>query len=366
MRRVQTALVLWAGVLGGAETMTGELALALREHGVDSTIAFVTSAGALGERLDRTGVPHRSLGLRRGSLILRHPRAYARFVTAAGADSTLLMSPGYMAFALRAGGYGGRIAAVEHGALLRQRAAAEPRRSAIRAARAVGARFTDVEIAVSEFMLAELVKGPHARDVRCVPNGVDTGDYAPRSDVLAPGRAPVVGWAGRMVPGKGVEDLIRAVAALRGRGLDVRARLAGDGPHEPVLRELASAEGVADRVEFAGRVQDMPGFWNGCDVGVALSHGLTESFGRSTLEAAACGRPVIVTRNGGLVDLVEDGRTGHVVAPGDPVAVAAALEAILADADRGRRFGERGRRRAVDRFSMAATAAGYAAALRGP
>ena len=345
--------------------MTGELAVALREHEVRATIAFVTSSGAMGERLDRLGVAHRELGLRRGSLILRHPRAYARFVAAAGADSTLLMSPGYMAFALRSGGYRGRIAAVEHGALLRQRAAAEPRRSAMRAARALGARFTDVEITVSEFMLAELLKGPHARDVRCVPNGVDTGDYAPLAPVLPEGRVPVAGWAGRMVEGKGVEDLVRAVAILRDRGIAVTARLAGDGPHEAALRELAAAEGVSDRVEFAGRVQDMPGFWNGCDAGVALSHGLTESFGRSTLEAAACGRPVVVTRNGGLVDLVEEGRSGHVVAPGDPAAVAGALESLVADPARARSFGERGRERAVERFSMRATAAGYATALRG-
>src|SRR6266536_5809468 len=102
------AVVLWSGVLGGAETFTADLCRALRLLGADVGVVFVTHSEPLGARLDTAGIPHTSLDLARGHHVVRYPRALARSVRAVGPDRALLPRAGYLTAALRAGGYRGR------------------------------------------------------------------------------------------------------------------------------------------------------------------------------------------------------------------------------------------------------------------
>jgi len=102
----------------------------------------------------------------------------------------------------------------------------------------------------------------------------------------------------------------------------------------------------------------MPRFWQSVDVAVAPSGTIIESFGMAALEAMACGLPVIVTRNGGLADLVADGVTGSIVEPCDVAGLELAL-AEYADEETIATRGASARQVAVERFSLDACLEAY-------
>jgi glycosyltransferase involved in cell wall biosynthesis len=353
---VRLALLLWSGSGGGAETHTANLAGALRRLGAEASVLFVTSAGTLAERLRDAGVPWEVLGHSRGRGVLLRPRRLARRATELGPDGVLTPSPGYLPAALRLGGYRGRIAAVNHGRILQLDREPAARRLVRRADRASGFWAADVEVAVSAAIAARLERERfRARRVVTIPNGVDV-DVPPPNGVPA-ARPFTVGWAGRFVPGKGVDVLVRGFASA---GLDeARLVLGGDGPERSQAEALARDLGVAETVEFPGWVESGPGFWQGCDLAVAPPDGWRESFGMSALEAMAAGLPVVATRNGGLVELVEDGVTGRLVEAGDAQGLAEAIRDYAAEPDLRRDHGRAARRRAEDRFAIERTAAGY-------
>ena len=359
---MQIAFVLWNGHLGGAETFSSYLAAEMREHGVDARVVFVQGGDPLAARLDDLSVPWVALEFPRGRTVVRRPRAYARAIRDHGRDGAVLMCGGYLATSLRLGGYRGRIVAVEHGTMLRDGRLPRSRRRLQAWDRAVSAHAIDVEVGVSEFMLGEMLGRPHASDVRCIPYGIAVDRFRP--DRPLEDRDPLrVGWAGRMIPGKGADHLLEATRILADRGRAVRIRMAGDGPVRAALGELTERLEIGDRVEFVGRTQDMPGFWNSCDLAIASSAGFVESFGLTPLEAAACGRPAVVSRRGGLVETVSDAETGSVVPPGDVQSLANAIARYAADRHMLRSQGEAARDRAVREFSMARCASSYLAAV---
>ena len=139
-------------------------------------------------------------------------------------------------------------------------------------------------------------------------------------------------------------------AELLVAGGPVRSRIHTD-PEAVRLHALAAELGVADRVHVVGSVPrtDMPALIRSADVVVATPW--YEPFGIVLLEAAACGRPLVGSAVGGLLDSVDDGRTGLLVPPRDPVALAAAVTALLADPGRRTAVGAAARARAEDRFS---------------
>lgn len=235
-----------------------------------------------------------------------------------------------------------------------------PGRLAAEEAIAAGA---DRIIATCRDELRELRRiGADPLRVDIVPCGVDLDRFVPDGARRRPARRPRrIVVIGRLVARKGVDDVIRALAALPDAELVVAggppaAELAGDAEAHRLL-EVARQARVADRVELRGAVarDDIPKLLRSADV-VACTPWY-EPFGIVPLEAMACGVPVVATAVGGLLDTVVDGRTGLHVPPRDPSALAMALRRLLDSPRLCRRMGVAGRQRATERYGWETVAA---------
>jgi glycosyltransferase involved in cell wall biosynthesis len=187
-----------------------------------------------------------------------------------------------------------------------------------------------------------------------VPCGVDTEVFSPRGPVALRTDRKRLLVLGRIVERKGHDDAVRALHAVPDAELVVvggpPADAVDDDPEVRRLRAVAADAGVADRLVFTGSVAraDVPAWVRSADVVLAVPW--YEPFGITPLEAMACGRPVVATAVGGLVDTVVDGITGDLVPPRDPGRLGAVLAALLADDDRRAAYGAAGVRRARARY----------------
>jgi phosphatidylinositol alpha-1,6-mannosyltransferase len=168
---------------------------------------------------------------------------------------------------------------------------------------------------------------------------------------------------GRLVSRKGFADVIEAVAILKRRGKMIRLVIAGDGPERGALHALAETRGVADRVNFLGKVPDadLPGLYAAADAFVMTprnSGADVEGFGIVYLEANLMGRPVIGSRAGGVPDAVIDGKTGLLIEPGNADAIAGAIMELHDDPALRARLGAEGRRRVLEEFGWQRQAGG--------
>jgi glycosyltransferase involved in cell wall biosynthesis len=351
------ALVLWRGDLGGAERFTAGLATQLRTMGVVPTVVFIGPGRPLSALLERGGIDYHSLDLARGSSVLWHPKKLGDVVATVGSGGAILDSLGYVGVTLRAHGYTAPIVSVEHGALVEE--GLSLRKRLVRfATRQCGAWAADVEVAVSDFMLRELLRHRHTRQVVRIHNGVNLTEFAPRAHIQRD--VFTVGWAGRMVWGKGLPELLQASAILARRN-PVEVRFAGDGPDRPAVAELAGRLKIGGAVVFAGPVLDMASFWSECDVAVFPTNGLIESFGLAAVEAMACGVPVVASRTGGFTEVVKPGTTGMLVDPGDVDGLVAALTDYALDSQLRMDHGRNARRECETRFDLANAARRYRA-----
>jgi glycosyltransferase involved in cell wall biosynthesis len=204
---------------------------------------------------------------------------------------------------------------------------------------------TDIVIANSNAVAGLVVN----KQARVVYPGVAAPDQ-PQSARLTSATPPVIGAAGRLAPIKGFAHLIRALGLLREAMPDVRLEIAGTGPAQGSLKQEARVAGVDDRVSFLGWQADLLSCFARWDVFVQPS--LEEAFGLAALEAMAAGLPVVATAVGGLLELIEDGRTGWLVPPADPQALAKRLRELLRDREQRRTLGAAGQARARQNFSV--------------
>lgn len=170
---------------------------------------------------------------------------------------------------------------------------------------------------------------------------------AARGSLGIPEGARVIGVISRLRKEKGVNILIDSLSHVHGIA-GVHVVIAGTGPEEQALRQLASLAPIP--VHFLGHRDDVALWYAVADVVVIPS--IRESFGRTTVEAMAAGRPVLASRVGGLVEGVIDGQTGTHVPPRDAVALGAALTSMLGDDDLRRRHGEAAQARFETSFTM--------------
>jgi glycosyltransferase involved in cell wall biosynthesis len=228
-------------------------------------------------------------------------------------------------------------------------------------------RDADLIIATCSDEVTELRRMGACTAVEIVPCGVDTHLFAP-GRAGAQSSAPTLLSVGRLVERKGIDTIIRALAKLPGVELTVaggpdRAELPTH-PEAVRLRELAAALGVADRLRLVGSVahDQMPALMRAADLVVCTPW--YEPFGIVPIEAAACGRAVVGSAVGGLLDTVVDGRTGTLVPPRDPNAVALAVRELLSDSALRTRYEAAARRRALRHYDWSSVAAATDRAYR--
>jgi glycosyltransferase involved in cell wall biosynthesis len=159
---------------------------------------------------------------------------------------------------------------------------------------------------------------------------------------------PLLISVGRLRPPKDFVTLARALAALPVGSFE--ALIVGDGPDRHVLETELRRLGIDDRVRLAGERHDVLALLAAADVFVLSS--FSEGLPVSVLEAMAAELPVVASRVGGVSELVEDGKTGFLVAAEDPHDLAAALTRLIEDRDLRRRLGAVGRVRAETRFNL--------------
>lgn len=194
--------------------------------------------------------------------------------------------------------------------------------------------------------------GRALRKVQLVHHGIDLLPFASATPARPPaeGRPFVVGTLCRLdEPKKGVAVLLKAVAALESRGIQVSLRIAGGGHSRSSLERQAATLDLRD-CQFLGFVEDAPSFYATLDVFVLPS--FSEGMPLVNLEAMASGLPVVTSDVGGAAEAVLDGDCGLVVPPGDVGALASALEVLARDSGRRTRFGQAGFDRARRHFSL--------------
>ena len=199
--------------------------------------------------------------------------------------------------------------------------------------------------------LQPLVRGTR---VEPVDNAVDTADFTPAA---LDGSPPVLLYVGTLSERKGLADLVRALALMEQRGATPYLLRIVGGPAEvgedeaERLRRAVRGAGHADALLGTRTPEQVRQHLQEADLFVLPSH--WEGQPIAILEAMATGLPVVVTAVGANPDVVRDGVDGRVVAPHDPVALAAALEELLRDGQARRRAGAAARERVVDRHDVA-------------
>ncbi len=199
--------------------------------------------------------------------------------------------------------------------------------------------------------------------VSVVPHAIDVRLYTPGDGQALRRRlgmtGPVVGYMGRLVPEKGVIDLLAAAARLAQRGRRCNVLIVGSGPERRRLRDYAERH-LPGAVQFVGPVphDQSPDYYRCMDVLVLPSRDAAhwrEQLGRTLLEALACGIPVVGS-DGGSIPGVIAATAGKVFRQGDVEDLARAIETLLADEGLRRELAERGRERVVREFSAEAIA----------
>ena len=359
------ALALESSGPGGAENVVLRLAAGLRAAG-DEPVVVTMRPGWMTERAEAEGfevwlapqarglapgwVPRFALRLRRGGIDCLHSHEFAMNVYG-GAAARLVGIPSV---------------ATIHG---RNWATGSRRRGlAYRALRRLGMRVVAVSRDLAGFLAAGLPLPLEAISV--VHNGIPLAAPLPaaahaaaraatRRSLGIPVDAPLLLAVGNLYPVKDHATLLRAAATLPG----VSVAIAGRGEEEEKLRALAAELGLGARLHLLGLRDDVADLHRAADLFVQPSR--SEGLPLAILEAMGAGLPVVATRVGGIHEAVIDGRTGRLVPPADPAALAAALRELLDAPERRAAFGRAGTARAEQEFSLRAMTDAYRALYRG-
>jgi len=224
--------------------------------------------------------------------------------------------------------------------------------------------------AISEGVARALVRAGVARArIAIIPSGVDCSRFAPPGGALRqraremlglPPDVIAVGTIGALVARKGHRVLIDAMALVRREAhcdgameaapTRLRCFIAGAGPLRDELAHQIVQRDVPRSITLLGPLEDAATLLNALDVFVMPS--LNEGMGVAALEASAAGLPVVASAAGGLPEVVDQGRTGFLVEPGDPAMLAEAIVRLATDGKRRSALGAEGRKRALQHWSM--------------
>ena len=241
------------------------------------------------------------------------------------------------------------------------------------------ARHLTARIIVTSDAIAAMY-GPRARwpvHLVKVPNGVEADRYTPgdgarvRADLHVGPDQALVGIVCRLDPWKGVEIFLEAAAQVvlrepRTVFAVVGGPIIGQESYEVTLHRKARDLGIAGRVRFTSwqyKPDDMPDVHRALDI-LVLASVEAEPFGLVVLEAMSTGKPVIATAHGGPLEIIEDGRSGDLVPPGDTVAMADAIVALVQDPARRARVGALARERVLSHYTAEQYVGGVEAIYR--
>lgn len=344
--------------VGGAETLTVELVRRLDRNRFAPELCCLKQPGPLGEMLAGEMPVHH--GLLCGKYDLRVWPRLVRLFRRRGIGAVVTVGAGDKMF-------WGRLAA--------QRAGVPVIVSALHSTGwpdGIGrlnrllTPITDAFVAVAPSHGRFLVDEEHLpeRKVVVVPNGVDTDRFRPLPGVDAVRRelgiepsAPVVAIVAALRPEKNHELYLEVARRVTQRLPEARFLVIGDGPRRAPLEQLAAELGIASQVMFLGSRPDVPRLLAAADVFALTSH--NEANPVSILEAMSVGRPVVATDVGSVAEAVDNGRTGHVVRPGDADGLAARVTELLRDPRQRAAMGTTARERVVSRWSVDVMVRGY-------
>jgi glycosyltransferase involved in cell wall biosynthesis len=211
-------------------------------------------------------------------------------------------------------------------------------------------------------------QAPHLDNIQIVYPGIDVHRFSPENtsskwvDALGVGGHPLIIHPARMLPWKGVVYRVQALKLVRRRFPDARLIITDTDDIVDWIRELQGyKDEVLQLIRTLGLGEavigqqfpylELPWIYNACDAVVYPTVG-EEPFGLVPIEAMACGRPVVVTPSGGMVESVVDGETGFFVEKRNPRQLADRIVQLLSDKGLAARMGSAGRRRAVEVFSL--------------
>lgn len=347
--------------LGGAENQVVKLAARLKQRGWEILVVSLTPPGSLAEELQAADIPVESLKMQSplslGPAMIRLARLVSRWkpriVHAHMFHANLICRLVRLIAPVPV------LICTAHSIYEASRKAKRPREVSWRE---LAYRFTDplcdLTTQVSQAGLARYVavKAVPAEKIRVMPNGIDTNLFCPRPEIRTALRQELgvdkhFVWlaVGRLEPQKDYPTLLQAFAHLR-EGNHVLL-IAGEGRLRKELEDLAASLGIAERVRFLGPRRDIPALMNAADAFVLSSR--WEGFGLVVAEAMACGLPVVATDSGGPREIVGCSGAGLLVPPGDPLALARAMEHFmnLPEAER-HRLGQLGWKHVLNNYSL--------------
>lgn len=221
--------------------------------------------------------------------------------------------------------------------------------------------WTTCVTALSETHKKYLVQneGMNARKIEIVPNGVDPSLFflkttAPplRESLRIPRESSVVGMVAMLRPEKGHTVFLQAASQILKKAPDTFFLIAGEGEERAKLEVFAKKLGIDSRVRFLGVRIDIPEFLSVFDVAVLSSHPVVEAFSNSVLEYMAAAKPVVATHVGSLRELVEEGKTGFLVEPGDWETMGKRILTLLQDRALAERMGRAGREKVLKEYTL--------------
>jgi glycosyltransferase involved in cell wall biosynthesis len=336
---------------GGSERYVSELARFAPRMGVEPHVGVFRDGGIFFDEVRAAGIPLSVFPL--GSLY--HPsalsaaRALTRYIRERRIRIVHSFQPNANILGTLAGRLAGARVVISRRSLGDFGSLGSPRLEALQ--KHLTNRFAHRVLANSRAVREAALKkeGFPEGKVALIYNGLDADRFAPVADPLPfrralglPEEGFIVGVASGFRPVKGVDVVIRGFARMAAAFPGALLVLAGDGPERPRLESLTRELGVADSVRFMGVRSDMESVLPAFDLFALCSH--SEGFSNAILEAMGMGLPVVATRVGGNIEMVEDGVSGYLVPPGDDHALGERLLALARDPALRRRMGEAGRR----------------------
>jgi len=340
-----------AEIIGGGEYSFFDLATGCRDAGVSVAVA-VPGPGAVQMELEMRGIPVHQVGMPKlkGSGLLfyrRNRRQLKNLFRAVQPDLVHVDGARAMLYAGPAAKRGGipccwHVRVLERdGWIDRFRARYADRiianSLAVRDSLLPFAGDVPVELVYNGFPIKQMQE-TSAQELATLPDG----------PVNAP-PGPVILTAARLSPEKGHEILLQALALLKQRGISFTALIAGKdlNPDQSMLKKMKQVTvslNLEESVFFTGQLDPIAGWMKTCDILAVPS--IAEPFGRIVIEAWASGLPIVATRAGGPAELIEHGKTGLLVHPGDSRALADALQQLCEQPNLRKQLRENGTIRA--------------------